>query len=93
MVPANYRLSSSREIHSYSCDPEIVVFDFLSKETMLFSSFSAAVIQLFRMEFDKTVISLDELKQESLQYCNDNIDGFEGCLTQLLQMNIIELVE
>ena len=77
----------------YFCEPNIVVFDSLSKETMLFASYSAAVIRFLSTLSEESFATLTQLKEKSMQYCNDDIDSFDGCLSQLLHMKIIEPIE
>lgn len=77
----------------YLCEPNIVVFDTLSKETMLFASFSAAVIRFLSTSSEASLVTITQLKEKSIQCCNDDIESFDDCLAQLLQMKIIEPVE
>jgi len=77
----------------YLCEPNIVVFDSSSKETMLFASFSAAAIRILSASSELNLLTLTQLKEKSMQYCKDDIESFDDCLSQLLQMKIIEPVE
>ncbi len=77
----------------YKAELETVVFDSLTKETMLFVSFSAAIINVLQATSEKLPFAYKALKTKSQLSCDNDIVEFDQALEQLIDMNIIETVE
>lgn len=89
-----YRLSSSRDLYCYRCPPEIVVFDNLTKTTLLLPSPEAKIYSCFEGSENKMLT--EEYLKNSTDFLSDQTDPntlFYDSLSTLIQLNLIESIE
>lgn len=89
-----YHLTSPQNIHYYECSPEVVVFDILTKNTLLLPAAETALFLCF--DKDKNPKVAEEQLKKSVTFFSTQTDSaslFYDSLSTLIQLNLIESIE